>query len=762
MGVVGELPYTRDIVGVKKCITEALIDILSGEVDISPERIRRLFEEQRIKITKTPDPKFGDIGIPLHPILYMGHIDRSRWVEIGSRIVEKITGREHIDKCYISRAEFVNGYLNIWIDYKRLLEKLVENILLGKLDEMLRSIGRGVKVIVEHTSANPVHPLHIGSGRNAVIGSIYANLLRRLGYDVSERFYVDDMGRQVAIMIYGYKILRENNVKPRRDVKIDHWFGAVYALTNILIEKRKLLRKLNLLEEEFTAKLNELKDRVRKIYGESGDPHTIQLLTILENLEAKKEFIHRYDEELARLRNIFEKLHDKKGLAEYVSEIIGYINKYNGLIKELSTYTSSENKLAIQFPEIYNVLSREIKDPDRAERGIDELIHGYEYGDRDISELFREATSMVLEGFKETLKNINIWFEGYDWESDRRILEYTRMVVEKASKLPYTIIDGRAVIVDLDKAAEEHEYIRLIFGGDKPGRVVLRRSDGTTLYVTRDIAYSIYKFLDLGADKVYNVIAHEQDREQKQVRAILYLLGYRDIAENLIHFQYEMVHLKGRSMSGRRGIYYTLDELFRDYVKTIILDYLDTQLRLGRRKFNYDELRDTASKLAVTNIRVLLSSIDPKKVLVFEPDKLREYLYGSWITYTFVRLQGILRRYLGIEPLDEIVELKTRILNVYHSIGDDVELSVEERNILEKLTDYGEVLITSADYMEPNKLVEYMNELGMMLNRFYEKHPVIGEKRESLRYLRIVIVTLSLLILHDLFNILKLPIIKKI
>ncbi len=764
----------EEFLGVKKCIIDAMINILSRIFGIDTGEVKKYFEEQKIKISKTPNPKLGDLGIPLHYLFVKKNIDRREWSRYGENIVEELLESPYRDKCFLEKAEFINGYLNIWINYAKLLDKLVDEILRGRIDEKLTSIGKGVKVIVEHTSANPIHPLHIGSGRNAVIGSTYANLLRRLGYSVDERFYVDDMGRQVAIMIHGYKILRENNVEPPRDIKIDHWFGAIYALTNILIEKRKLIQQLNQLDKEFYERINEELSRI-KIEELNKNLILLRIYVILKNLSEKKPFIHRYDEELSRLKKLINKLRGetekisddkiKREISEYLKLLEKYTTKFTELIDELKQYSESEFRLASLFPETYNVLSRKITDPVKAEELIDELIEKYEEGDTYISKLFREAAEKVLEGFKETLRSINVVFNGYDWESDPRILEYTRMVIDKAVKLPYTIVEGKAVIVDLDQAAREHEYIKKLFGEDQPGKVVLRRSDGTTLYVTRDIAYSIYKFKDLGADKVYNVIAHEQDREQKQVKAILYLLGYQDLAERLIHLDYEMVHLKGRSMSGRRGIYYTIDELLRDYIKTIIHDYLENAMRTSGRQIDYKYLEEIAGKLAVTNTRILLSSIDPRKILVFNPDKLGDYLNGSWLTYTLVRIQGILRKYFNFEPLDNVEELKRKTIEIHGELKKNetyMDLSIEERSILEKISEYPETLVNAMEYMEPNKLVEYLNELALLLNRFYEKHSVIGEKNEYKRKTRIILIVLCLLIMKDLFKILKLPMIKRI
>jgi arginyl-tRNA synthetase len=65
------------------------------------------------------------------------------------------------------------------------------------------------KIIVEHTSANPSGPLHLGHARNTILGDALARILRARGNTVRTRFYVDDVGKQVAMLAYGYSLLGE-------------------------------------------------------------------------------------------------------------------------------------------------------------------------------------------------------------------------------------------------------------------------------------------------------------------------------------------------------------------------------------------------------------------------------------------------------------------------------------------------------------------------------------------------------------------------
>ncbi len=95
--------------------------------------------------------------------------------------------------------------------------------------------------------------------------------------------------------------------------------------------------------------------------------------------------------------------------------------------------------------------------------------------------------------------------------------------------------------------------------------LTLMRADGTTLYTTRDVAYSVWKFQRV--DKVINVIGMEQSLAQLQLKVALYALGYSKEAENFVHFAYNLVSLPGYKMSSRRGHYITFDQVLDDAVE---------------------------------------------------------------------------------------------------------------------------------------------------------------------------------------------------
>lgn len=768
----------HNYMGVAECLEKILVEALANVLNEDRSIIENYFKQKRIKISKTPDPKLGDYGLALHFIFHRYKIDKNNWEEKASEIIDYLRKQGFLEECFVSNAVYVNGYINFYINYNKMKDILIENYLSMKIFDQIKNFGGGEKVIVEHTSANPIHPLHVGSGRNAVIGNTYANLLRYLGFRVEERFYVNDMGRQVAVLTYGYKIVKDEGVRCPHNIKADHWIGAIYALTNILIQKLRIEKEIHALEEQLQKILESTIEDAKSLMEKNNLYPLLELNVTLENLVKKFSIKHYIGEIIAESVKAVEKtvktLSSKgykqiaKDLEEKYAKLRELERKYKELLMEQNEYSASENKFAETYPDLYVALKRNIADPDEAEEKIREYMRRYERGDDEIGKIFREAAELTLQGFRETLSRLGIIFDAYDWESSRAIRELARKVIEESEKLPYSRREEGALLIDLDRAADEQAFIRELFGRDRPGKFIIQRSDGTSLYTTRDIAYSIYKFKHLRASRVYNVIAVEQTREQKQVKATLYLLGYKKEAEKLVHFVYEMVNLRGMRMSSRKGQYYSLDELVDDYVKVVAKSYVNSQIRRTGNiesavPINLDDLKNVFEKLAVADSRALLLSIDPSKTLTFDPRKLEEHNMGSWILYTFVRLQGILRKWLGAEPLENIDKLLHEANRLYETIRNkEIDLSMIEKTVLENLLEYPSMLIKAYSDLKPNKLLEYTISLCMSINKLYESIPVLGEKDPQKRSFRILLIILTVTVLRDLIEIMGFPVISRI
>ncbi len=146
-------------------------------------------------------PEFGDFTIPTFTLAKKMKMSP---VEVAKKIVEEIGNSE-----YFSSIKQVGPYINFTVNPGTLTKITLDSVLSG---EIFQFPARG-KIIVEHTSANPTGPLHVGRTRNSIIGDSMARILRRYGYDVEVQYYVNDVGKQVAMLLWSIMNLKIENDK---------------------------------------------------------------------------------------------------------------------------------------------------------------------------------------------------------------------------------------------------------------------------------------------------------------------------------------------------------------------------------------------------------------------------------------------------------------------------------------------------------------------------------------------------------------------
>ena len=158
------------------------------------------------------------------------------------------------------------------------------------------------EILLEHTSVNPVHPIHIGQARNPMLGDAIGRILMKRGHNVSRHYYVDDVGRQSAVIAYGYTKLG----KPKPEGKPDSFIGKVYTVTSCIMEVQRLKKALEIATAEEAPKLQrqldewtsisvEMEQRFPEIFGQlleaiskDSDPEE-QISKLIRGYEAGEE-----------------------------------------------------------------------------------------------------------------------------------------------------------------------------------------------------------------------------------------------------------------------------------------------------------------------------------------------------------------------------------------------------------------------------------------------------------------------------------------
>jgi arginyl-tRNA synthetase len=614
-----------------------------------------------------PDFPLPSILLDVPPNLEFGELAASVCFELAKhakkaprKIAEElvqaidVSGCELIESVQAAGAGYVNFHVNSGTFSCLTLESAIE------LDAEYGYVktSEPQKILLEHTSVNPVHPIHIGQARNPMLGDAIARILLNRGHDVSRHYYVDDVGRQSAVIAYGYTKLG----KPKPEGKPDRFIGKVYTVTSCIMEVQRLKKVVE------TAKK-------------------------LEPAEVPK------------------------------------------LQRQLDEWASISAEMEQRFPEIFGRLFDAISGDSDPEEQVGMLIRGYEAGEEEAKQLLREVCQLCLEGFRETLRSVEISIDSWDWESDLIWSGDVNRVLDELKKTPYVFEENGVLEFDAEKVADDLDLKNALGISDdhELSSLTLVRADGTTLYTTRDIAYHLWKFQR--AERVVNVIGMEQTLPQLQLKLALSALGHVDYITKLTHFAYSLVRLPGYRMSSRRGRYITLDEVMEGAAERAYAEVSKRSPHLSD-----EEKRQISEFVGKGAVKYALIAVDPTKPVVFTWDRVLDFEKNSapYIQYSHARALSILRK-AAREPENADYSLLTDPM---------------EREIVLTLARFPEVFVDAAENLRPNAIADYVNTLADKFNRFYTKLPVIKAKSAGLSDARLALVDATRIVLRNGLNLL--------
>ena len=234
--------------------------------------LKKVISKYKCEIKLETPP--GDNGDFAFPCFQLAPIAKKSPNDIANDIVSKIG-----ESKWIAKVRTKGGYVNFFVDDRCLISSTLKSIL--KMKEKYGYLQKkNKKVIIEHTSANPNGPLHVGRARNPIIGDTLVKIFKAAGYDIESQFYLDDMGKQVAILTWGANNLDSKKIPKSEYNKPDHKNVGFYQAANELMEK-----------DERVAK--EISEIIKK--SEHGESKTIDLVhkAYAPVLEGIKESLSR-------------------------------------------------------------------------------------------------------------------------------------------------------------------------------------------------------------------------------------------------------------------------------------------------------------------------------------------------------------------------------------------------------------------------------------------------------------------------------------
>ena len=625
---------------------ECQISLANALAKIMPE-----INQPILILNKTPNIEFGQLASSLCFELAkkMGKKPLS--------IAEQLAGA--IDTSSFSLIEKVvpagAGYINFHLNFPKFSALTLESI--GELGFKYGFVktSQSQKIIVEHTSVNPLHPIHIGQARNPMIGDALARILQYRGHQISRHYYIDDVGRQSSVVAYGYAKLG----KPKPTEKSDLFVGKIYTVTSCIVE-------------------------------------------------------------INRLKRLCETFKDQP------DELV----KVN---RQIDEWISIAAELKAKHPVLFDTLTRQISLDENPEEEINRLNRAYENGEPNAKQLIREVSDLCLEGFRQTMKQVDVTYDSWDWESDFVWSSQVNEVLQKLQSSPFVFSEKGVLEFEAEKVVTTLNLKSKL--GLSPNNEVppltLGRADGTTLYTTRDIAYTLWKFKQ--AQKVINVIGMEQSLAQLQLKIALYAMGHTQDAENLVHFAYNLVTLPGYKMSSRRGHYITFDEVLNEAIKRA-----HDEVSKRSPTLSDPEKRRIANFVGLGAVRYALVDVDPSKPVVFTWERVLNFETNSapYVQYTHARACSILRK-----------AAKNPEKPVYGLLVEKLELE-----LVLALAGFADMFIESTEYYKPNMIADYVNALADKFNTFYNAYPVLKADSQELSEARLALTNAIRIVIHNALN----------
>lgn len=367
-------------------------------------------------------------------------------------------------------------------------------------------------------------------------------------------------------------------------------------------------------------------------------------------------------------------------------------------------------KLYVKFHEV----AEENKEYDDEAR---KYFKKLEQGDEEAKKLWQFFREESLKEFNKVYDLLGIKFDSLNGESFYQD-KMPRVLNELKEKNLMKESQG-AMIVDLE------EY-------NMPPALV-QKSDGSTLYLTRDLACAIYRKETYDFDKNIYVVGAQQELYFKQWRKVLELLGY-DFAKDCIHVKFGTVSLEGgMTLSTRKGNVVFLEDVLNNVIHKSkqIIEEKNPNLK------NIDELSRIIGIGAVVFQELSTSrtkdySFSMDKTLSFEGET------GPYVQYTHARACSVIRKAGGFDFSD--ADMKSLVDN-----KDAV-------NVIKIISTYNDVLSRAETKYEPHHIARYILDLSSQFNKFYHDNPILVED-ENIKKDRLMLTQMVIYAIRSALNI---------
>ncbi len=337
-----------------------------------------------------------------------------------------------------------------------------------------------------------------------------------------------------------------------------------------------------------------------------------------------------------------------------------------------------------------------------------------EDGDKELLEMWQSFKELSMEEFHRIYKLLDVEFDSYNGEAfyNDKMDEAIKLV---QSKVKTELSDG-ALVVNLEKY--------------KMPPILLRKSNGSTTYHTRDIAAALYRVKKYNAKKSLYIVGMEQKLHFKQLFKLLELMDHK---AELTHIDVGLFQFPEGKMSTRKGKVIFLEDVLGKAIELAqkIIDEKNPELK------NKEQIAKMVGIGAIvfadlSNDRVKDINFDWDRMLSFDGET------APYIQYTHARASSILRK-------------SEREINPHCNFSLLKEM--EEKQLLKQLYLFPGILQNVIRTYKPNLLANYTIKLAQQFNEFYHKHQVLTED-PNLTKARLLLVDCTKQVLNNALHLL--------
>jgi arginyl-tRNA synthetase len=551
--------------------------------------------------------------------------------------------------------------------------------------------------MVEFSQPNTHKAFHVGHLRNVALGHALSNILAFSGFEVLRANYLGDIGRHVISCLWCYRAFHEGQEPAEGRGR---WLGEVYTESVKRLAYRKevvdFINKLSSEDEAFKASSDRMMKELWRRKKASGE----DIAYLLGQLSGRGEL------DLA-------KVHDQDCIAE-LWQIIGAQLQQEMRPTRANAPVVDEAVAEAQLAE-WRKLNENIDwwIPGKTwEQEYKECWRLWEEKDPEFVALWERTKAWSMEEFHRIYAELGVHFGIWFYESELEE-EGREIVQELLDKGIAEISEGLPVVKIDEKLGLEKETYRVL---------PILRSDGTTLYSTKDLALTKRKFDEYQIDRAIWVVAVPQALYFQQVFKVLELWGFEQ-AKQSYHLPYEIVTLKEGMMSSRSGNAVLYEDVAPDVFARAraIVEEKNAEMPAEQKE-------RVARQVGVGGLLYGMLDRDNNRVITFDPAEAVS-LHGQsapYIQYAHARACRILER---AAPLPDFAA----------GAIDFGDLCEQEINLIAQIALFPTEVQRAAREYKPLVIATYAYELAVRTNDFYEHCRVI-DAPEPTRTARLAVV----------------------